>query len=40
MMDSYLKQVEDRAKMGIPALPLSAEFTAEVCKMLEKRRYG
>ncbi len=35
-MDSYLKQVEDRAKMGIPALPLSAEFTAEVCKMLEK----
>jgi len=35
MMQSYQKQVEDRAKMGIPALPLSAEFTAEVCKMLE-----
>jgi len=35
MMEAYLKQVEDRAKMGIPALPLSAEFTAEVCKMLE-----
>jgi aconitate hydratase 2/2-methylisocitrate dehydratase len=35
MMDDYKKQVEDRAKMGIPALPLSAEFTAEVCKMLE-----
>jgi aconitate hydratase 2/2-methylisocitrate dehydratase len=36
MMQAYLKQVEDRAKMGIPALPLSAEFTAEVCKMLEE----
>jgi len=34
-MDDYKKQVEDRAKMGIPALPLTAEFTAEVCKMLE-----
>jgi len=36
MMQSYQKQVEDRAKLGIPALPLSAEFTAEVCKMLEQ----
>lgn len=35
-MQDYLKQVEDRAKLGIPALPLSAEFTAEVCKMLEQ----
>lgn len=37
MMDDYKKQVEDRAKMGIPALPLSAEFTAEVCKLLEEK---
>lgn len=35
-MQEYLKQVEDRGKMGIPALPLTAEFTAEVCKMLEQ----
>ncbi|WP_041230373.1 bifunctional aconitate hydratase 2/2-methylisocitrate dehydratase [Deferribacteres bacterium DY0037] len=37
MMQDYLKQVEDRAKMGIPALPLTAEFTAEVCKLLEQK---
>lgn len=36
-MQDYLKQVEDRAKLGIPALPLTAEFTAEVCKMLEEK---
>ncbi len=35
-MQDYLKQVEDRAKLGIPALPLTAEFTVEVCKLLEK----
>jgi len=40
MMDAYLKQVEDRAKQGIPALPLTAEFTAEVCKLLEKPEAG
>jgi len=36
-MQDYLKHVEDRAKMGIPPLPLTAEFTAEVCKMLEQK---
>lgn len=36
MMQDYLKQVEDRAKQGIPALPLTAEFTAEVCRLLEQ----
>ncbi|MCD8554602.1 bifunctional aconitate hydratase 2/2-methylisocitrate dehydratase [Seleniivibrio sp.] len=36
LMQEYLKQVEDRAKMGIPALPLTPEFTAEVCKLLEQ----
>ncbi|PLX69318.1 MAG: bifunctional aconitate hydratase 2/2-methylisocitrate dehydratase [Denitrovibrio sp.] len=35
-MQDYLKHVEDRAKLGIPPLPLTAEFTAEVCKMLEQ----
>lgn len=35
-MQDYLKHVEDRAKMGIPPLPLTAEFTAEVCRMLEQ----
>lgn len=36
MMQDYLKQVADRAKLGIPALPLTPEFTAEVCSLLEK----
>lgn len=35
MMQSYLKHVEERKAQGIPPLPLSAEFTAEVCKLLE-----
>ncbi len=39
-MEEYLKHVEDRKKMGIPPLPLSAEFTAEVCKLLENPPAG
>ncbi len=35
MMQDYLKHVEERKAQGIPPLPLSPEFTAEVCKMLE-----
>lgn len=35
-MQDYLKQVEDRGKQGLPALPLTAEFTAVVCDLLEK----
>jgi aconitate hydratase 2/2-methylisocitrate dehydratase len=39
-MEEYLKHVEDRKKMGIPPLPLSAEFTKEVCKLLENPPAG
>lgn len=35
MMQDYLKHVEERKAQGIPPLPLSPQFTAEVCKMLE-----
>ena len=40
MMEQYLKHVEERAAQGIPALPLSAEFTAEVCKLLQNPPAG
>lgn len=40
MMEAYLKQVEDRKKMGIPALPLNVEFTTELCQLLENPPAG
>jgi aconitate hydratase 2/2-methylisocitrate dehydratase len=40
MMEAYLKHVEERKKMGIPPLPLSAEFTKEVCELLENPPAG
>ncbi|WP_022852097.1 bifunctional aconitate hydratase 2/2-methylisocitrate dehydratase [Limisalsivibrio acetivorans] len=40
MLQEYLKHAEERKAQGIPPLPLSAEFTAEVCKMLENPPKG
>lgn len=35
MIDRYIKQESERRALGIPALPLSPEETAEVCRLLE-----
>ncbi|MGQ1910422.1 bifunctional aconitate hydratase 2/2-methylisocitrate dehydratase [Marinifilum sp. RC60d5] len=35
MIDAYLKHEAARATKGIPALPLNAEQTAELCKLLQ-----
>ncbi len=40
MIENYLKHEEFRAKKGIPALPLTAEQTTELCKMLEAPEQG
>ncbi len=34
MLKEYLQHVDDRAAMGIPPLPLTAEQTAELCRLL------
>ena len=40
MIENYLKHEEFRAKKGIPALPLTAEQTEELCKLLEAPEKG
>ena len=35
MIEAYLAHQEERAAQGIPALPLTPEQTAEMCKLLE-----
>jgi aconitate hydratase 2 / 2-methylisocitrate dehydratase len=40
MIDAYLKHVEERKAQGIPALPLTPEQTAELCKLLVKPPKG
>ncbi len=35
MIEAYLKHQEERNAQGIPALPLSPEQTAELCKLLQ-----
>ncbi len=35
MIEAYLKQEEERNSQGIPALPLTPEQTADLCKLLE-----
>ncbi|MGA1861459.1 bifunctional aconitate hydratase 2/2-methylisocitrate dehydratase [Deferribacter thermophilus] len=35
MLDKYMEHVKEREALGIPPLPLSAEMTEEVCKLLE-----
>jgi aconitate hydratase 2/2-methylisocitrate dehydratase len=34
MLNEYLRHVDDRASMGIPPLPLNAEQTAELCRLM------
>ncbi len=40
MIESYLKEAEERASMGIPPLPLNPEQTGELCKLLRKPPKG
>ena len=34
MLDAYRKHVADRARLGIPPLPLTAEQTEALCRLL------
>src|SRR5512135_3657735 len=40
MIEAYLAHEKERAKQGIPALPLSPEQTADLCKLLVKPPKG
>jgi len=40
MIEAYLQHEKERASQGIPALPLSPEQTAELCKLLQKPPKG
>ncbi len=40
MLDKYGKKVEERAKLGIPPLPLDAEQTSELCELLKNPPAG
>jgi len=40
MLDAYQKHVEERAALGIPPLPLSAEQTSAVCEALKEPPAG
>ncbi|MFM6407908.1 MAG: hypothetical protein ACKPGT_25895 [Microcystis sp.] len=35
MLEAYHQHVADRAKLGIPPLPLNDQQTAELCEMLK-----
>jgi aconitase B len=35
MLEAYHQHVADRAKLGIPPLPLNAQQTAELCEILK-----
>ncbi len=34
-LEEYHQHVEERAKLGIPPLPLNAEQTSQLCEMLK-----
>ena len=40
MLESYRKDVESRAKLGIPPLPLDAKQTSELCELLKNPPSG
>jgi aconitate hydratase 2/2-methylisocitrate dehydratase len=40
MINQYFKQESERASLGIPALPLNPEETAEVCRLIENPPNG
>src|SRR5512144_1820161 len=40
MIEAYLAHEKERAALGIPALPLTPEQTAELCKLLVKPPKG
>jgi len=40
MLSAYRQQVEERAKLGIPPLPLSAEQTSVLCELLKNPPAG
>ncbi|GFE58429.1 bifunctional aconitate hydratase 2/2-methylisocitrate dehydratase [Geobacter sp. AOG1] len=40
MIEAYLQHEKERASQGIPALPLTPEQTAELCKLLQKPPKG
>jgi aconitate hydratase 2/2-methylisocitrate dehydratase len=40
MLSAYRQQVEERAKLGIPPLPLSAQETSELCELLKNPPAG
>ncbi|NER32729.1 MAG: bifunctional aconitate hydratase 2/2-methylisocitrate dehydratase [Oscillatoria sp. SIO1A7] len=40
MLKSYRQQVTERGALGIPALPLTAEQTADLCELLKKPPAG
>ena len=40
MIETYRKEAEERAKQGIPPLPLNPEQTAGLCKLLQKPPKG
>jgi aconitate hydratase 2/2-methylisocitrate dehydratase len=40
MIEAYQKDVNERAKLGIPPLPLNPEQTAALCKLLQKPPKG
>ena len=40
MLESYFKHAQEREKLGIPPLPLTPEWTAELCRLLENPPAG
>ena len=40
MLESYCKQLEERAALGIPPLPLDAQQTSELCELLKNPPAG
>ncbi|MCP2619708.1 bifunctional aconitate hydratase 2/2-methylisocitrate dehydratase [Candidatus Aminicenantes bacterium AC-334-K16] len=40
MLESYFQHVKERETLGIPPLPLTPEWTAEVCRLLENPPAG
>jgi aconitate hydratase 2/2-methylisocitrate dehydratase len=40
MIEAYLQAEKERAKLGIPALPLTPDQTADLCKLLQKPPKG
>ncbi|MEO1428815.1 MAG: bifunctional aconitate hydratase 2/2-methylisocitrate dehydratase [Cyanobacteria bacterium J06633_8] len=40
MLESYRQHAEERAALGIPALPLDAKQTSELCELLKNPREG